>query len=481
MSDSEDFESAGEEDFQTKDKASKKKTAEVENDKKPNKTSDWEDFDDWEDTSDVKQELKSSYDAFPVLSSIDRKEKPEIAPKEEVVKPKEEKVETPSSGWGWGGMMSSLLSTATESVSSITSGLSSVIENSIGGIPEPEDMARMNAEEKAKEGVEDTQQQSQTSTILQNPMLKNIVYGVTGIGSKVINGGLDNLEDLGKKTMNILNENDSPLLIKNNLMRVDGNKPNLSEILREAKVKSEEIEKNLKQMQKNSYKRQLHFESLFDSYYGLVHLEALEMLSKQTSLKLQSLVEPLSGKALVELEETLTEVKELCDLGDMESIGDDIDGDYDGKDLTEKLNEAIEDLGVKIDFKEILSCWTTNIKWLEDNSNAEPQEVYEKGLRCLAETCALCITKMHKIAELLLIIEHHSTANEADSLVQLTQVFCLHLHGVANKFGGKLNAFEKTEDTSSLITSIFVEVFNSSTYVQNAFQLLVPILQIGAA
>lgn len=118
---------------------------------------------------------------------------------------------------------------------------------------------------------------------------------------------------------------------------------------------------------------------------------------------------------------------------------------------------------------------------MDENEHAEPQEVYEKGLRCLAETCALCITKMHKIAELLLIIEHHSTANEADSLVQLTQAFCRHLHGVANKFGGKLNSFEKTEDTSSLITSIFVEVFNSSTYVQNAFQLLVPILQIGAA
>lgn len=127
------------------------------------------------------------------------------------------------------------------------------------------------------------------------------------------------------------------------------------------------------------------------------------------------------------------------------------------------------------------SCWTTNVKWLEDNETPEPQEVYEKGLRCLAETCALSITKMHKIAELLLIIEHHSTANEADSLVQLTQAFCRHLHGVANKFGSRLNAFEKTEETSSLITSIFVEVFNSSTYVQNAFQLLVPILQIGAA
>lgn len=357
MSDSEDFESAGEEEFQGKEKPQKKEAAGLgagDEIVSSNKKSDWDDFDDWEPKEEA---MKSSYDAFPVLNAIDKKEKETPPEEKSVTTPKEEKAPTPSSAsWGWGGMMSSLLSSATNITSHVSSGLSSVIENSIGGIPEPEEMARINKIEKAKEPpVEEKEnQQSQSSNLLQNPTLKNIVYGVTGIGSKVINGGLDNLEGLGKKTMNILNENDSPLLIKNHLMRVDSDKPNLSEILREAKVKSEEIEKNLKQMQKNSYKRQLHFESLFDNYYGLVHLEALEMLSKQTSMKLQSFVEPLTGKALTELEETLTEVKELCDLGDMEAIGDDIDGNYDEKELGEKLNEAVEDLGVKIDFKEIL-------------------------------------------------------------------------------------------------------------------------------
>lgn len=65
---------------------------------------------------------------------------------------------------------------------------------------------------------------------------------------------------------------------------------------------------------------------------------------------------------------------------------------------------------------------------------------------------------MHKIAELILIQDHHSTANEADSLVQLTHIFCLHLRSIANLFGAKLNTYETTEETSSLITSIFLEV-----------------------
>lgn len=369
MSDSEDFESAGEEEIQAKEKTTKvKPSADGWDDDWGNDDDDFvspekptttpkkkDDFDDWEEskkTLDKKDEMKSSYNAFPVLNAIDKKEIKKPEEEVNVTTPKEEKVQTPSSGgWGWGGMMSSLLSTATSVTSHVSSGISTVIENSIGGIPEPEELARINAKEE-KTTTPETES-SQPSNLLQNATLKNIVYGVTGIGSKVINGGLDNLEGLGKRTMNIINENDSPLFIKNNMMRMDGDKPNLSEILREAKVKSEEIEKNLKQMQKNSYKRQLHFESLFDSYYGLVHLEALEMLSKQTSMKLQSLVEPLSGKALTELEETLTEVKELCDLGDMESIGDEVDGNYSEEELADKFKEAIEDLGVKIDLKEI--------------------------------------------------------------------------------------------------------------------------------
>lgn len=40
------------------------------------------------------------------------------------------------------------------------------------------------------------------------------------------------------------------------------------QILREAKEKTEEAEKNLKIMHKQQYKKQLHFETLFDDYHG---------------------------------------------------------------------------------------------------------------------------------------------------------------------------------------------------------------------
>lgn len=141
--------------------------------------------------------------------------------------------------------------------------------------------------------------------------------------------------------------------------------------MREAKEKTEESEKNLKLIQKQQYKKQLHFETLFDDYHGkihfgffftvyycdfllagLVHLEALEMLSRQSAMKLESLVAPLSGRALDDIQETLNEVKELCELPELDT--DDSDGMHSANDLATKLATAIEDLDIPIDFQEIL-------------------------------------------------------------------------------------------------------------------------------
>lgn len=189
------------------------------------------------------------------------------------------------------------------------------------------------------------------------------------------------------------------------------------QILREAKEKTEEAEKNLKIMYKQQYKKQIHFETLFDDYHGLVHLEALEMLSRQSAMKLQTLLAPLAGRALDDLQETLDEVKELCELPELDA--DDADGRHTSDELTEKLAAAIQDLDVHMDFKEMLKCWTDSCDWLMgDGREAEPQQTHDKALRCLAQTTALAVQRLHKLAELLLIKERHSTADEADSLVQ---------------------------------------------------------------
>ncbi|XP_050088643.1 protein FAM114A2 [Anopheles aquasalis] len=404
-------------------------------------------------------------------------------------------------GWkpSWGGAAVSFLSSASKSVASITTNITQVIESGIG-VPNPEDLARRQAEEEAKLRADGYLPEEKPSEERPNQTedrfrFDQLVSGVTQISSKVITGGLDTLEGIGKKTMTILQENDPGLLNKRKLL---GLTPNdgviLSQVLREAKAKTEERERNLKQIQKHQYKKKLHFETLFDDYHGLVHLEALEMLSKQAQLKLESLMAPLTGKALEELQETMTEVKELCELPEIESETADADGTQTVDELEQKLRETIIDLdpSVKVDFGEILKSWSDYTAWLDENKHADGetrsvQDIFEKAMHALAQTTALCVLRMHKLAEILLISEHHSTATEADVLVQLTTVFCWHLSGVAARFCTELtnhnqnNSPSNESDGSTLITNIFLEGSNSTLYIQNAFQLFIPILQLGAA
>ncbi|XP_053677830.1 protein FAM114A2 [Anopheles nili] len=411
---------------------------------------------------------------------------------------------TAGQSWGnwkpsWGGAAVSFLSTASKSVASITTNITQVIESGIG-VPNPEELARRQVEAEAKlkadryvreegEPCSDGIDGNDAGRKLASDRFgfDQLVSGVTQISSKVITGGLDTLEGIGKKTMTILQENDPGLLNKRKLL---GLQPNdgvvLSQVLREAKAKTEERERNLKQIQKHQYKKKLHFETLFDDYHGLVHLEALEMLSKQASLKLESLMSPLTGKALEQLEETMSEVKELCELPD--SDNDDNDGLYTSADLEMKLKEAVIDLSpnVKIDFEEIIKSWIEYNAWITDTTTVKrtDHDIFEKAMHALAQTTALCVLRMHKLAEILLISEHHSTASEADAVVQLTTVFCWHLSGVATRFCSELTKMKHNsgdDNDSALVTNIFLEGSNSTSYVQNAFQLFIPILQLGAA
>lgn len=465
------------------DKEEKRKAKQEEPVEKQPSTDGWDD--DWE------QEVPET----PMQSS----EKKEAGPRDDDVSKVLDKLTLGASsdqksqgGWGWGnswGGISSFISTATTSVATLTSqvsqGLSTVIESGIG-VPDPSEMARQDrVQEEEKRKRDGYEPSPSTPEKTSNSGLGSFVTGVSQMSSKVISGGLDTLEGIGKKTMNMLQENDPGLMNKRKLLGLDGgdNRPVLSQMLREAKTQSEEKERNMKQLQKNLYKKQLHFETLFDDYCGLVHLEALEMLSKQSTIKLESLLAPLSGKALKEMQETMGEVQELCELPDME---DESDGMHSVDELESRLTTAFEDMENKVDFQDLIEVWRKDLRFLETDNPRSAQELYDRSLHSLAQTTAVAVNRMHKLGELLLIQEQHSTVNEADSLVQLTTTLCWHLGGIAARFGSMLSdeknfVITDDEDVNGLITSIFLEGTNSTSYIQNAFQLFVPILQLGAA
>lgn len=155
-------------------------------------------------------------------------------------------------------------------------------------------------------------------------------------------GSLDTLEAIGKKTMEVLQDGDPGLKKKRAFFMNENDKPILSQILREAKEKAEIEEKTIEERE---LARKVHFESLFDDYQGLVHLEALEMLSKQSSIKIQQHLIELDTNELASLQETLEEIKELCDLSDEE--------DQKEKNLKSRLKIICQDLGIDITYEKL--------------------------------------------------------------------------------------------------------------------------------
>lgn len=161
-----------------------------------------------------------------------------------------------------------------------------------------------------------------------------------------MSGGLDTLEAIGKKTMEVLQEGDPGLKKKRAFFVNETDKPHLSHILREAKEKAEVIEKTMEEKQKI---RRVHFESLFDDYQGLVHLEALEMLSKQSNIKIQQHLINLDINELDSIQNMLGEVEELCELGEDDEDEDDVQE----KDLKHRLQEACSSLGINIAYEKL--------------------------------------------------------------------------------------------------------------------------------
>lgn len=76
----------------------------------------------------------------------------------------------------------------------------------------------------------------------------------------------------------------------------------------------------------------------------MVHLEALEMLSTQSDLKLQSLMLSQSGPQLEDMQETLSQVRDLCELTDDDEETEVLTQDQ----FIEKVTKCVKDLNINI-------------------------------------------------------------------------------------------------------------------------------------
>ncbi|XP_035680753.1 protein FAM114A2-like isoform X2 [Branchiostoma floridae] len=435
--------------------------------------------------------------------------------------------EKPSGGWGWGGwgssFGSSLMSTASavgqsfvsvvEDVeSSIGSGLTTVVhgvESSLG-IPPPEEMSKDEAEtakedkskeekeekgesdetketkEEKEEGAEGEASPQQTSGgglwgALGVSMVANVVQNTT---KKVVSGTLDSLEYVGKKTMDVLAEGDPGYKKTKHIIEVAGQKSHLSQVLREAK---EEAEQRAKEAEEEEAHRKANFGIMFDEFQGLAHLEALEMLSNQSEGKVQAVLSALSGEEQEELKAELIQVKEAFKLEDVvEEEAEAQEVQEFAKTVTELLFEL--HIGMTPDKlnkaqTDALEYLTQSEKDLEEGETKDPQDLHTAAIQMLAELTAKSIHQFLKAAELILMQKdpEKTPLERAQTLTKLTSALCEEVSVLSNKYCVCLNTAaskaEKPDDFSHLITNVYLEASNSASYIQDAFQLLLPIIQ----
>ncbi|XP_027400079.1 protein NOXP20 isoform X3 [Bos indicus x Bos taurus] len=336
-----------------------------------------------------------------------------------------------------------------------------------------------------------------------------------GLGGKsVLTGGLDALEFIGKKTMNVLAESDPGFKRTKTLME---RTVSLSQMLREAKEKEKQ-----RLAQQLTAERTAHYGMLFDEYQGLSHLEALEILSNESESKVQSFLASLDGEKLEVLKNDLISIKDIFAAKVFENEeNQEAQGIEENKEefasmLTEllfelhvaatpdKLNKAMkkahdwveeDQTVVSVDVAEESEDKTEKEEKEEKPENPEEdkmkektnktvEEVYMLSIESLAEVTARCIEQLHKVAELILHgqEEEKSAQDQAKVLIKLTTAMCKEVASLSEKFTNSLTTVgsnQKAEVLNPMINSVLLEGCNSTTYIQDAFQLLLPVLQVS--
>ncbi|XP_057187151.1 protein NOXP20 isoform X1 [Triplophysa rosa] len=444
--------------------------------------------------------------------------------------------ESKSKGWGsWGSWGKSLLTTAT---STVGQGLSSVKEKA-GVTFRMRQTSSCEEAEETHERPEMLTAQHDHPEEMHRGVLSTITSAVQNTGKSVITGGLDALEFIGKKTMNVLAESDPGFKKTKILIQRTAS---LSQMLKEAKEK--ERDRLSTQMVTEPT---AHYGILFDDYQGLSHLEALEILSNESEGRVQTFLSSLEGEELQVLKKELIEIKEIF-IAHEEEEGNacsEENGDLysqiqcstplsaDGEEFVSVLTELLFELHVAAtpdklnkarikahdwvreverssevknvtdELKEENSAPEKEMKEegeegekveskesekeernLKDGKSDAVENVYLSSVGSLAEVTARSIEQLHKVAELILHGQdlEKPACQQAKILVGLTCAMCKEVGCLARKFSDTLLAVgshRKAEEVNPQVDSVTLEGSNSAGYIHNAFQLLLPILQVS--
>ncbi|KAM9238286.1 protein NOXP20 isoform 1-T1 [Dugong dugon] len=427
-------------------------------------------------------------------------------------------------GWaGWGSWGKSLLSSASATVGH---GLTAVKEKAGATLwihsanSGSSDGAQPDTEGEVPQIADAGTDQSPTECPPTSPssgsrgMLSAITNVVQNTGKSVLTGGLDALEFIGKKTMNVLAESDPGFRRTKTLME---RTVSLSQMLREAKEKEKQ-----RLAQQLTAQRTAHYGMLFDEYQGLSHLEALEILSNESESKVQSFLASLDGEKLEILKNDLISIKDIFAAKELENEENQEEQGLEerGEEFASMLTDLLFEIHVAATPDKLNKAMKKAYDWVEEDQtmvsvhiakesedgpkeeekeeqaeNPEEgtkeerkmktvEEVYMLCIESLAEVTARCIEQLHKVAELILHgqEEEKPAQDQAKVLIKLTTAMCNEVASLSKKFTDSLTTVggnKKAEVLNPMINSVLLEGCNSTTYIQDAFQLLLPILQVS--
>ncbi|XP_034044120.1 protein NOXP20 isoform X2 [Thalassophryne amazonica] len=429
-------------------------------------------------------------------------------------------------GWGsWGKFLSNATSSVGQSLNSVKVKAEEALHLHRTSVGEEAQESVEAAGEKREEGGESTEAEpfdSRDSPVSaaapSRGVFSTITHAVQNTGKSVISGGLDALEFIGKKTMTVLAESDPGFKKTKTLMHKTAS---LSQILKEAK------EKERARLSTQPVSRPTaHYSILFDDYQGLSHLEALEILSIESETKVQEFLSSLVEEEQEDMKKELILIKEIFIREETEEEegegGQSKDNATDGETFVSVLTELLFELHVAATPDKLNKArmraheWVSKVqppvttetadkdlpgREVSSAENKKEQEkdgeeqgketdhrsveaVYLSSVGSLAEVTARSIEQLHKVAELILHGQEleKPAREQAHILSRLTSAMCKEVDYLAKTFSDTLllvGAQRKAEELNPLIDNVLLEGANSTNYIHNAFQLLLPILQIS--
>lgn len=446
----------------------------------------------------------------------------------------EESSQETDKGWGgWSSWGKSILSSAT---STVGHSLSSVKVKAGEAL-------RLHSVSVGEEAQEEEPESSHTDTVespsANRGVFSTISHAVQNTGKSVISGGLDALEFIGKKTMTVLAESDPGFKKTKILMEKTAS---LSQMLKEAKEKerarlcnqpisaptahygilfddyqglshlealeilSNESEtkvqaflSSLTEMEQEEVKKELIFikdifinqedaEEETKNEEGGAEVDAKdnasdseEFLSVLTELLFELHVAATPDKLNKARRRAHDWVSEVERPVTTETVGKETQ-DQPGREASHEENKNSENGHENPNDPNEKSEEETKEETKEDPRSVEA--VYLSSVGSLAEVTARSIEQLHKVAELILHGQDQEKAarDQAHILTRLTCAMCKEVELLAKKFSNTLlyvGSPKKAEDVNPLVDSVLLEGSNSRNYIQNAFQLLLPVLQIS--